>query len=275
MYQNLPKIISCSTQINSNHVPSINLCRFFKKQSYADDFNRGIFRFGNLKQYRKAELDNRSDPTESESINTLPDGSTSGSFSSGNYYILCFSELNQKTKTSTLAEKFGSKEAPATCVKIENNIALTQRILSAWENSNEKNRIAYFQWFKVIYNKNEEINTFEIDNDLHIYQKPKEHKVYRLKRLKIEPCPPQCIDLGGDIGSITKFSSLNPLDMIDYNSRLQNSCNEWEILDPIVNNFETEQEWRLVFYSGHGHNNKTGMPCYPINSDDFFLSSKF
>lgn len=252
---NLEKITSPSQEITERHVPSVKLCRFFKKQEYADFFDKGEYRFGNLKCYRGAELDVRSDPTESESQNYANDGSMYGSWSSGNYYALCFTELNEDTKVQELAGKFGELEKPAIQLIVEDNIYLTQAILNAWGNSKDKYRSAYFQWFKVIYNKNEigDFKPLENNQDLHIYQKPKFHKTHQLKRIHKSPPPPICVDLGGDIGTVLKFSDLSQ--RAEYNSLKTDK--DWKEIEPEINNFETEKEWRLVFFSGDGFNKST------------------
>jgi len=275
---NLEKITSPSQGITASHVPSIELCRFFKKPCYVDDFNEGKYRFGNLEKYRSAELDRRSDPTEGESLNYCSDGSQYGSFSSGCYYALCFTELNRSTNIDNLANKFGANDKPAICISIQDNFCLTRNILAAWGNSIDKYRIAYFRWHKVEYNKNElgEYPPLQDNNDLHCYQKPKCHIIHCLKRIRQTPLPPpkpnqpEIIDLGGDIGSIHEFSSLNPIAMKNYETRLNSG--DYKILEPKINNFEIEQEWRLTFFSGNGYNYRTGKVFKTINAEHYTLS---
>ncbi len=277
---NQPKRISCATvTITSQHVPDVKLCRFFKEQSHVEAFNKGRYKFGNLNKYRNTELGQISDQTESESSNFGSDGSQYGSFSSGSYYALCCTELNRNTKIDELAEKFGDDGKPAICVPIKDNICLTRDILMAWARSIDKFRIAYFQWHKVVYNKNEfGVNLpLEDNDDLHCYQKPKCHRTHRLQRIRKtiltppQPDEPEIIDLGGDIDSIYEFNSINPIAMQDYNSRL--STGDYKILEPKINNFEIEQEWRLIFFSPDGYNCRSGKPFKALNDEDYFLIS--
>lgn len=247
----LEKINNPNQHLNDNHVPNVELCRFFSEQAYVNDFQKGLYRFGNLKTYRNSELDIRSDPTESESSNRTSYGGSHGVFSSGNFYTMCFTELNENTQIDNLKEKFGKDGNPAIKLNIEDNYKLTRKILTAWDNSNFSNRIAYFQWFKVQYNKYE-IDDTEPNCDLHIYQKPKADIVHKLNRINKSPAPDGCIDLGGEIGEVKKFSNLDALAMLNYNSIFTDCPQDWEILESEINNFEIEQEWRLVFFSGEG-----------------------
>ena len=271
MTAQLLPIESSSTKIDTSHVPSVKLCRYFKKQQYVAAFNKGRYRFGNLKQYRSAELDVRSDPTELESLNYQPDGSAFGSLSTGNYYAICFTELNESTKKNKLAKKFGNPEEPAIQLSIENNFSLTENILKAWKASTDKYRIAYFQWYKVVYSKNEISTIPRIENNqhLHVYQKPKLHTTHRFKRISKTPPPQQCIDLGGDIGSVLELSDL--LQKAEYNSLKKNE--DWLEIEPVINNFENEQEWRLVFFSGDGIKIKTNEPFVAIDDDSYTLKA--
>ena len=70
------------------------------------------------------------------------------------------------------------------------NFELTKNILSAWSHSAHKLSIGYFQWFKVIYNKNDVVSDNPLtqwDDDIHIYQKPREHIMHSAKRIKQTP----------------------------------------------------------------------------------------
>ena len=264
--------------VDTSDVPNVKLCRFFTKPEYLDSFCRGAYRFGNLKEYKKSELDVRSDPTESESSNLCADGSAFGSFSTANHYVLCFTELNETTKKDELAKKFGDDNNPAVCKSIEDNLDLTKKILGELEKYSDRHRISQLKWHKVVYNKNEVSNATPLTNneELHVYQKPRCHTIYRLKLIEKKPSPPQCVDFRGETGTIHTFSSLDPLLIKEYEKLIdpthKYSEDKWEKLEPIVNNYEIEQEWRLVFYSDNGFHHPTQKYFQAINDNYVTLS---
>lgn len=270
----LKKITSHLEELNYSNVPNVQLCRFYSEKEHVNSFENGEYRFGNLKHYRKKELEYRADPTELESSYITPDGVYRGAFSSGTYYALCFTELNKNTDINYLSHKFGKANKPAICSNIENNIQLTQKIMKAWGRSKDINLIREFQWFKVIYNKGEVLNLQEIndeENNLFIYQKPKAHEIHKLKRIRKTPPPATCVDTGGPIGLVSSYSSLDSISMLTYNSIINSSDQDWEVLPSEINNFEAEQEWRLVFYAGDGYCHKTNRPVKGISDDYYFL----
>lgn len=263
-------IQSPSQAISDKHVPNVKLCRSFGKKDHADQFSNGKYRFVDLLEYRKSEHKLRSDPTEQESSNFTPDGGMYGQFSSGNFYVMCFAEVNENTQSNILSEKFGEH-----CIVVRDNVELTNSIVSAWSNSVDKNRIAYFQWFRVIYNKNEVVYynpLTQLDDDIHIYQKPREHTIHRIKRIRFtieQTGALKTDDLAGPIGKVREFSSLDALQLRDFELFKNNS--DWEILESETNNFEIEQEWRLVFFSDKRLHKVTKEWLPGINQKTFTL----
>ncbi len=254
MINNLDKIILPT--VEQQQVPDVSLCRFFSKQEYLDDFNNGKYRFGNLRSYQKKEFDSRCDPTELESSFYGSGGHLYFSHSFGYYYALCFTELNEDTQVKTLSEKFGTENQPAIMKKIPNNLQLTQNIINAFKESEYRSKIPFFQWYQVVYNKNQRLDQEYQENppdDLLVYQKPPQHIIYKLSRIKktplepTKPGQPEVIDCGGDIGTIWEFSNLKPLEIRGMESLI--SSGDYIRIDSEINDFSIEKEWRLVFYS--------------------------
>ena len=253
------KITAQTKSIGSNHVPSQKLCRFFQRQEYLDCFLSQRYRFGNLSNYTNSSSDARSDASEGQAEFQTQDGTSHGSFSSGYYYIISFSEENQHLQKDTLAKKFGVSGNDAICYSIDDNIALTKNIISKWKQSPQKNDIAFFSWYKVLYTKNSILaeNCFEEKPFLHVYQKPEcaIKGIYKLKRINKTPLPqplpgqPKTIDIGGDIGDIHEFNTQNWLDMLNYKSLKLDPDFKKIDSDVKINNYSIEQEYRLVLFT--------------------------
>lgn len=195
MIHNL-KEITIDAEIGNEHVPSVQLGRFFEKQEHLNDFCSNNFRFVNLSHYKMLEDNARSDSTELESMNQTVNGVHYSSFSNGFYYAMCFSENNCDTEIGDLRQRFGADGNLALYKRILDNLELTNKIISTVSHQFKK-QIAYFRWFRVEYNKNEIVEAAPEYNDRHIYQKPRSHITYKLERIKKSTCPDICIDIGG------------------------------------------------------------------------------
>ena len=252
------EINACTDSIDARHVPSQNLCRFFKKQ-YIDDFCSQNYRFGNLTNYKEATLGSRTDKYEGESEFRTRNGALHGSLSTGFFYIISFSEENEHLQKNLLTKKFGDNTNPAVCYSIKDNIKLTQNIIRVWKQSCYRNEIAFFKCYKVVYTKNEVLDEgyFIEHPDLHVYQKPRCIKtgLYKLQRIHKTPLPqpqsgqPERCDPWGEIGTIHEFDCQKWLAMQCYNSLVKNP--DFKRIEPDikVNTYYIEQEYRLAFFT--------------------------
>jgi len=162
----------------SCEIPSVRLCRFFSKKSYAEQFVNGNIRFGWQKKYTAMEGDIREDTTEG-TASFLVDGSNpgeyfeSGSIAGWESYILCASEIKSDSDIRVLGERFAApNNTESYYVEILDLDKFTTETALALKNSVYWDAIDYIYWKKVEYSKFQLTEHVPPDVELQSYQKP-------------------------------------------------------------------------------------------------------
>jgi len=153
--------------------------------------------------------------------------------SSNEHYIQCFSAAGSRKGQMELACRFsGPDQFLVPCIEITDAKLYIRKIAAGLETSKYSQGIIDLNWHEVEYSKFEDRDKQEPPLDLHVYQKPKKHIIYRYKNRKTGK-------------SLTLHPSWRISDSVDKYEQKYLPSEIWEKIHD-HSDYTCEREWRLA-----------------------------